>query len=115
MIMKLFTKIVIISLLFPILINAQNQCQAITKKGTQCKRKAMTGSIYCAQHSKMNATKTVGNQNQVLPPASTRKQKEINKNSKQVENRQCQAITKEGKQCKRKALPGSNYCWQHQK
>ena len=26
------------------------RCQAITKKGTQCKRKAKTGSIYCWQH-----------------------------------------------------------------
>jgi endonuclease/exonuclease/phosphatase family metal-dependent hydrolase len=26
------------------------QCQAITKKGTQCKRKAEPGSIYCWQH-----------------------------------------------------------------
>ncbi len=25
----------------------------------------------------------------------------------------CQAVTKKGTQCKRKAQPGSNYCWQH--
>ncbi|HOJ19627.1 MAG TPA: hypothetical protein PLT92_13780 [Ignavibacteriaceae bacterium] len=25
----------------------------------------------------------------------------------------CQAITKKGTQCKRKAKPGSKYCWQH--
>jgi len=28
---------------------------------------------------------------------------------------QCQAITKKGTRCKRKAQPGSDYCWQHQK
>lgn len=28
----------------------EQQCQAITKKGTQCKRKAVAGSIYCWQH-----------------------------------------------------------------
>jgi methylphosphotriester-DNA--protein-cysteine methyltransferase len=26
------------------------QCQAFTKKGTQCKRKASAGSLYCWQH-----------------------------------------------------------------
>ncbi|MCC6367877.1 MAG: hypothetical protein IT165_30500 [Bryobacterales bacterium] len=25
----------------------------------------------------------------------------------------CQAHTKEGKQCSRKAAPGSQFCWQH--
>lgn len=27
----------------------------------------------------------------------------------------CQALTKKGAPCKRKARPGSSYCWQHQK
>jgi|GEM_PF-1122879 len=30
-----------------------------------------------------------------------------------VSTGQCQAATKKGTQCKRKAEPGSNYCWQH--
>ncbi len=29
--------------------------------------------------------------------------------------RQCKAITKAGTRCKRPAMPGSDYCWQHQK
>jgi endonuclease G, mitochondrial len=29
--------------------------------------------------------------------------------------RQCAAITKSGTRCKRAAMPGSDYCWQHQK
>jgi len=28
------------------------RCQAITKKGTQCTRRAMPGSIYCWQHAR---------------------------------------------------------------
>lgn len=28
------------------------RCQAITQKGTQCKRKANKGSIYCWQHQR---------------------------------------------------------------
>jgi len=29
------------------------QCKAILKNGTQCKRRAQTGSIYCRQHTRM--------------------------------------------------------------
>jgi len=29
--------------------------------------------------------------------------------------KQCAAITKSGTRCKRQAMPGSDYCWQHQK
>ena len=32
---------------------------------------------------------------------------------KKVYAYRCQAITKKGTQCKRKASAGSNYCWQH--
>ena len=30
--------------------SSSGRCQAITQKGTQCKRKASKGSIYCWQH-----------------------------------------------------------------
>ena len=29
------------------------QCKAILKNGTQCKRKAQAGSLYCRQHTRM--------------------------------------------------------------
>lgn len=32
--------------------SSSGRCQAITQKGTQCKRKASKGSIYCWQHKK---------------------------------------------------------------
>lgn len=31
---------------------SSDRCQAITQKGTQCKRKANKGSIYCWQHQR---------------------------------------------------------------
>jgi hypothetical protein len=31
----------------------QQQCKAILKNGTQCKRMAQPGSIYCRQHTRM--------------------------------------------------------------
>jgi hypothetical protein len=33
--------------------------------------------------------------------------------TKAVESGRCQAETKKGTQCSRKAKPGSQYCWQH--
>jgi len=32
-----------------------------------------------------------------------------------VSSGQCEALTTKGTRCKRKAVPGSRYCWQHQK
>ena len=74
------------------------QCTATTKKGTQCKRQAAAGSLYCWQHG----GKTTSQSTVAVPSAQT--------NSLV----QCKAITKAGTQCKRKPSPGSNYCWQHQ-
>jgi len=37
----------------------------------------------------------------------------IEKKQKSGSSGQCQAITKKGTRCKRNAMPGSNYCWQH--
>lgn len=35
--------------------------------------------------------------------------------SDEDDNQRCQAITKDGGQCKRNAEKGSIYCWQHKK
>ena len=34
------------------------RCEAITKAGTRCKRKAMTGGKYCKQHQKIKDRET---------------------------------------------------------
>lgn len=46
---------------------------------------------------------------------SNSKEKTIEKKTSksEVTSTQCQAITKKGTQCKRKAKQGSKYCWQH--
>jgi hypothetical protein len=57
------------------------------------------------------------------PPAAkdegtpTSRQQSVGKQqtSTDTQSQQCQAITKKGTQCKRKAVPGSKYCWQHSK
>jgi hypothetical protein len=37
----------------------------------------------------------------------------LTQNKSEIKSGRCQAITKKGTQCKRKAKPGSIYCWQH--
>lgn len=70
------------------------QCTGITKKGTQCKRQAATGSDYCWQHRGTTATQRTAGIT--------------------AEEGRCKAITKAGTQCKRNAQTGSKFCWQHQ-
>ena len=63
------------------------QCQAITKSGNRCKRRAAPGKCYCRQHASDVAPKT---------PA-----------------KRCRAMTEDGKQCESKPLEGKNYCEKH--
>lgn len=94
------------------------QCQATTKKGTQCKRNAQSGSVYCWQHAGSNS-ELREKKSDVAPeksPVKENVQKSENKTSIERENStsgRCQATTKKGTQCKRNAKSGSKYCWQH--
>ena len=82
-------------------------CDAITKKGTKCKRAPMPGSQYCWQHGgRQTNTNTVA-------VAATNAQVRA-KNDDNAKRVQCDAKTKKGDRCKRKALPGGTKCWQHQ-
>jgi hypothetical protein len=84
------------------------QCQAITKKGTQCKRNAQAGSIYCWQHTRMYGTGSTES------TTTTKSNQTVQSSKSESENGQCQAITKKGTQCSRRAQAGSKFCWQHQ-
>jgi len=44
------------------------QCKAILKNGTQCKRKAQIGSIYCRQHTRMYGNGSA----KLITPAKTK-------------------------------------------
>ena len=85
---------------------ADGRCQATTKAGTQCKRKAQAGGKYCAQHAVI-----LGGAEAETPAA---KPAEANKEVPAVTGI-CQGKTKSGEPCKRKAKPGSKFCWQHDK
>ena len=72
------------------------QCKGIAKStGQRCKNKTTNENGYCHHHqSQAN--------NKVTPKTTT-------------SDSRCQAITKAGTRCKRKAEAGSKYCWQHKK
>ena len=94
------------------------QCQAITKKSTQCSRKAQAGSSYCWQHRPTNENQSKSTSEPSIKGTSQTGKKEIiqkqtTQQNKETYSGQCQSITKNGKQCSRKAKAGSRYCLQH--
>ena len=99
---------------------ADGQCQATTKSGAPCKRKAQAGGKYCAQH----AAKLGGGEAEA-PAAKPRRARKAKADvtaepaAKPSEpaavSGMCQGKSKNGEPCKRKAKPGSNFCWQHEK
>lgn len=102
--LKTLLGFLVISLLFNLGAMAA-QCQAITKKGTQCKRQADISGNYCWQH-KTNANNSENDSatgKNVAPKSAPTKSVSV----------QCKAVTKKGTRCKRKAESSSNYCWQH--
>jgi endonuclease G len=73
------------------------QCKGIAKStGQRCRMKTTNPNGYCRYHQSQ------------APGAKS------SSGTTQSTGR-CQAITKAGTRCKRKASPGSSYCWQHQK
>ena len=97
---------------------AEGQCHATTKSGAPCKRKAQAGGKYCAQH----AAKMGGGEAEApaARPKRTRKAKSeaaapSEAKAEPAAGGMCQGKLKNGEPCKRKAKPGSNFCWQHEK
>ena len=95
---------------------AKMRCKAITKAGTQCKRTAQSGSEYCWQHVATQSAKFSEPAAEIpRAPAITGTSIEEAVPSVSTERVQCDAITKSGKRCSRKALQGGAKCWQHAK
>lgn len=89
---------------------ADGRCQATTKAGTQCKRKAQAGGKYCAQHAVI-----LGGAEAEAPAAKPAKKSVEADTAVPAATGLCQGKTKSGEPCKRKAKPGSKFCWQHDK
>ena len=101
---------------------AMMRCKAITKAGTQCKRAAQSGSKYCWQHAGIKGVNALSSE---AVPVEDKTVVETNlvqdaetgasKTPTASERVQCDAITKKGNRCSRKALQGGTKCWQHAK
>ena len=95
---------------------AKMRCKAITKAGTQCKRTARSGSEYCWQHGLAQNAKSVEPVDKTpSEPVVTQPSAAETTPAVAAERVQCDAITKSGKRCSRKALQGGTKCWQHAK
>ena len=100
--------------------SAEGQCQATTKQGTPCRRKAQAGGRYCAQHAaKMGGGREggapVARPKRRAKPKATSADEMPSSPRADAGNSICQGKTKDGEPCRRKAKPGSNFCWQHAK
>ena len=87
----------------------ESRCKALTKSGGKCKRRAMPGSEYCKIHQ--SYTEEDGRFQR-----KTDVQSEIDEEPDAILDiglSRCKEVTKSGKQCKRRALPGSPYCRLH--
>lgn len=95
---------------------AKMRCKAITKAGTQCKRTAQSGSEYCWQHGAAQSAKSTEQVAKTPSEPVTPKTSDAEAVRAVGAGRvQCDAITKSGKRCSRKALQGGTKCWQHAK
>ena len=95
---------------------AKMRCKAITKAGTQCKRTVQSNSEYCWQHGGAQTAKSVESIDETPSEPVAAKTSLIEATpAVAVERVQCDATTKGGKRCSRKALQGGTKCWQHAK
>ena len=95
---------------------AKMRCKAITKAGTQCKRTARSGSEYCWQHGAAKGAKSVESAVKTSGASAVNETSDTETAPAVAAGRvQCDAITKSGKRCSRKALQGGTKCWQHAK
>ena len=97
---------------------ADGRCQATTKSGVQCKRNAQPGSRYCVQHAAIFGAAEA--EAPAAKPARPVKRKAEAGAQAPVADASaasgiCQGKTASGEPCKRKAKPGSKFCWQHEK
>jgi len=82
------------------------RCKALTRSGEQCKKRAMPGSEYCNIHQ-------AGAEEDIQAQGEPDIRAEDEKESDAVPDTapsQCKALTKSGNQCRKRAMPGSEYC-----
>lgn len=91
---------------------AKMRCKATTKAGTQCKRTAKPGTDFCWQHAAMKGVVVSDEPRKACKSVAHDVDEQVTTPAGRV---QCDAITKSGARCTRKALSGGTKCWQHAK
>ncbi|OQY49600.1 MAG: hypothetical protein B6240_03055 [Desulfobacteraceae bacterium 4572_87] len=92
------------------------RCKALTLEGEQCKKRAVLGSPYCRIHAQVGEAGELSEEgysdllddereNKIAPTVHVELDTDPNR---------CQGLTRSGNQCKRRAMPNSQYCNTHQ-
>jgi len=85
------------------------RCTALTREGDQCKKRAVPGSEYCGIHGQ-------GSQKDEHPPQGSTDTGESTLQAHvdlDTDSGRCQSLTRSGNQCKKRAIPNSEYCSTH--
>lgn len=92
-------------------------CQAKTVSGESCTRKVENGATFCWQHAKnvQSAATEAAEKPVKATKAKAKKTAEAVDDAKEAVAGRCQAKTASGEPCKRKAVPGKKFCFQHAK
>ncbi len=86
-------------------------CQYLRQSSIPMQLKDALASGYTAC-SRCNPPRQITEKQSAVTKPDTSTKQQL-KTKGEMTSQQCQAITKKGTQCKRKAEPGSKYCWQH--
>jgi diacylglycerol O-acyltransferase / wax synthase len=85
------------------------RCKALTRGGEQCKKRAVSGTEYCGIHAKSAETDGLSTESSIESGEST---PEVIVDLDTDPDR-CQALTRSGNQCKKRAMPNSQFCSTH--
>jgi WS/DGAT/MGAT family acyltransferase len=88
----------------------ETRCKALTRSGEQCKKRSVPGFEYCNVHQRNSEEYGQAQVEQDLREVY----EEESDATTDKGAAQCEAVTKSGRQCKRRAVPGSPYCKLHQ-
>jgi len=85
------------------------RCKALTRGGEQCKKRAASGSEYCSIHGQVSEKDEDSPQGSPDTGESTLESHV----GLDMDPNRCQALTRSGNQCKKRAMPDSRYCSTH--
>jgi diacylglycerol O-acyltransferase len=88
----------------------ESRCKALTKSGGKCKKRALPGSEYCKVHQVYTEEDSPVERDEEFRVENEEESDRV----ADVGTSRCKEVTRSGRQCKRRAMPGSPYCKLHQ-